>query len=306
MDHRNWSRINRAGPGKCAVEREDVRSLRARVASIERGAAYGDGAGSGKKEILPLGLAEIDQTLPAGGLACGAVHEVSGSAVGGFAAWLAGRLVRHAGGAVLWCVKPGSTSQLYGPGLAAFGLDVGRLVIVHSRRRADMLWAMEESLCCSSFAAVIGECDDAINLTASRRLQLAAEAGGTTGFILRRGGIHRGGIQPDGLRRGGITAEGDDPKFMPSACSSRWEIDACSGILGTPSTGISGMGTPPGTSSMGQGMGTRWQVSLKRCRGGFGTGTWLVEHDEATGDFSLVAAPGDRSVEAGEERRLAG
>ena len=67
MDHRNWSRINRAGSGKCAVEREEVRSLRARVASIERGAAYGDGVGRGEKGILPLGLAEIDQTLPAGG-----------------------------------------------------------------------------------------------------------------------------------------------------------------------------------------------------------------------------------------------
>ena len=288
MDHRNWSRINRA------VEREEVRSLRARVASIERGAAYGDGSGRGEKGILPLGLAEIDQTLPAGGLACGEVHEISGSAVGGFAAWLAGRLVRHAGGAVLWCVKPGSTSQLYGPGLAAFGLDVGRLVIVRSRRRADMLWAMEESLRCSSFAAVIGECDDAINLTASRRLQLAAEAGGTTGFILRRGGIHRGGVQ-----RSSITAAGDDPKVTSSACSSRWEIDACTGIS---NTGAPGMGPSWGTSSMG----TRWQVSLKRCRGGFGTGTWLVEHDEATRDFSMVATPGDRSAEAGEERRLAG
>ena len=265
MDHRNWSRINRARSGKCAVEREEVRSLRARVASIERGAAYGDGVGRGEKGILPLGLAEIDQTLPAGGLACGEVctrYRAVPLAV--LLPWLAGRLVRHVGGAVLWCVKLGSTSQLYGPGLAAFGLDVGRLVIVRSRRRADMLWAMEESLRCSSFAAVIGECDDAINLTASRRLQLAAEAGGATGFILRRGGF----------QRSSITAGGDDPKFTPSACSSRWEIDACSG-------------TP--------GMGTRWQVSLKRCRGGFGTGTWLVEHDEATRDFSMVAAPGDRS-----------
>ena len=290
MDHRNWSRINRAGSVKCAVGREEVRSLRARVASIERGAAYGDGSGRGER--LPLGLAEIDQTLPAGGLACGEVHEVSGSAVGGFAARLAGRLVRHAGGAVLWCVKPGSTGQLYGPGLAAFGLDVGRLVIVRSRRRADLLWAMEESLRCSSFAAVIGECDDAINLTTSRRLQLAAEAGGTTGFILRRGGV----------QRGGITAAGDDLKITPSACSSRWEIDACTGISNTGASGTPGMGAP----GMGQGMGTRWQVSLKRCRGGFGTGTWLVEHDEATGDFSLVATLGDRSVEGGEERRLAG
>ena len=272
MDHRNRSLISRA------VECEEVKSLRARVASIERGGIYGNESISGEQEILPLGLAEIDQTLPAGGLACGEVHEVSGNAVGGFAAWLAGRLVRHAGGAVLWCVKPGSTSQLYGPGLAAFGLDVGRLVIVHSRRRTDMLWAMEESLRCSSFAAVIGEYVDAINLTAIRRLQLAAKAGGTTGFILRRGGFQQGGITTTGNRK--------NLKLTSSACSSYWEIDACSGV---------------GTSDVGM----RWQVNLKRCRGGFGTGTWLVEYDEATRDFSMVATLGDRSVKAGEEWRLA-
>ena len=113
-------RINHEGPS----ESEGMQALRARVAAIERGAAYGEGSGMEAKGILPLGLAEIDRTLPAGGLACGAVHEASGSAVGGFAAWLAGRLVRHLGGAVLWCVKLGSTGQLYGPGLAAFGLDV--------------------------------------------------------------------------------------------------------------------------------------------------------------------------------------
>jgi protein ImuA len=286
----------RSGP-EGPVEQEGIRVLRARVASIERSEAHGDGSGRGER--LPLGLAEIDRMLPAGGLACGAVHEASGSAVGGFAAWLAGRLVRHVGGAVLWCVKLGSAGQLYGPGLAAFGLDVGRLIIARSRR-VDMLWAMEESLRCSSFAAVIGECDDAINLTASRRLQLAAEAGGTTGLILRRGGLRQGG-----LRRGGMTAPSDrnKPKLIPNVCASRWQVDAAPAV----GWGIHGGIEPEaGPSSMGtHAMGTRWQVSLKRCRGGFGTGTWLVEHDEATGDFSLVAAPDDRSVEAREEQRFA-
>ena len=284
-------RINHEGPS----ESEGMQALRARVAAIERGAAYGEGSGMEAKGILPLGLAEIDRTLPAGGLACGAVHEASGSAVGGFAAWLAGRLVRHLGGAVLWCVKLGSTGQLYGPGLAAFGLDVGGLIIVRCRRRADMLWVMEESLRCSSFAAVIGECDDEINLAASRRLQLAAETGGTTGLILRRGGIT-------------AARNGNEPKLIPSACASRWQVDAAIG-WGVQGDIDRGFGNEPEAGPLGMrtpSMGTRWQLSLKRCRGGFGSGTWLVEHDEATGDFSLVAAPGDRSAETGEGQRLAG
>ena len=300
------------------AESEGMRALRAQVAAIERGAAVGDGSGLAEQAILPLGLAEIDQTLPAGGLACGAVHEASGSAVGGFAAWLAGRLVRQRGGAVLWCVKPGGTGQLYGPGLAAFGLDVRGLIIVRSRRRADMLWVMEESLRCPAFAAVIGECDEEINLAASRRLQLAAESGGTTGLILRRGGV-------------AAAADRTKPKLIPNACASRWQVDASASNAhwnprgeidselgrelesGTSGLEMTGMGTPGmapsdmGPSGMGpSGMGTRWQMSLKRCRGGFGSGTWLVEHDEATGDFALVATLGDRPAETGKERRLAG
>ena len=274
------------------VEPEAMRALRAQVAAIERGATYGAGSGLQEQSILPLGLAEIDRTLPAGGLACGAVHEAAGSAVGGFAAWLAGRLVRHRGGAVLWCLKLGSTGQLYGPGLAAFGLDVGGLIIVRHRRRAEMLWVMEESLRCQAFAAVIGECDDEITLAASRRLQLAAESGGTTGLILRRGG---------GVGRAGA-AERNGAKLIPSACASRWQVDAAIGWGSQEEieteAGPLGMGTSRS--------GTRWQLSLQRCRGGFGTGTWLVEYDEATGDFSLVAAPSERPVEAGAERRLAG
>ncbi len=278
-------RIDCQGPS----EPEAMRALRARVAAIERGSVCSDGSGMAEQDILPLGLAEIDQTLPAGGLACGAVHEAAGSAVGGFAAWLASRLVRHRGGAVLWCLKLGSTGQLYGPGLAAFGLDVGGLIIVRHRRRAEMLWVMEESLRCQAFAAVIGECDEEITLAASRRLQLAAESGGTTGLILRRGGI-------------AMAAGRSGAKLIPSACASRWQVDAAIGWGSQEAieteAGPFGMGTSRS--------GTRWQLSLQRCRGGFGTGTWLVEHDEATGDFSLVAAPGDRPAEAGEERRLAG
>jgi len=259
--------INRTG----TTEPEAMGALRAQVAAIERGAAVGDGSGVVEQAILPLGLAEIDRTLPAGGLACGAVHEASGSAVGGFAAWLAGRLVRHRVGAVLWCVKPGGTGGLYGPGLAAFGLDVGGLIIVCGRRCADMLWVLEESLRCPAFAAVIGECDEEINLAASRRLQLAAESGGTTGLILRRGEV-------------ATVADRTKPRLIPNACASRWQVDAASTL----------------------GIGTRWQMSLKRCRGGFGSGTWLVEHDETTGDFALVATLGDRPAETGKERYLAG
>ncbi|MGH6621616.1 MAG: ImuA family protein, partial [Alphaproteobacteria bacterium] len=157
---------------------QTLSTLRAAIARIERG-----GAGTARHEAVPLGLAAIDDALPGGGLAAGVVHEVTGSAAGGFAAMLTGRFA----GPVLWCVMEHARAELYGPGLAAFGLDTRRLVVARCPSRQDMLWAMEEGLRDPALAVVVGEPDRAIALTASRRLQLAAETAGVTGLVLRRG-----------------------------------------------------------------------------------------------------------------------
>src|SRR4051794_211878 len=42
-------------------------------------------------------------------------------------------------GAVLWCLP---RPDLYGPGLAAHGLDPGRVVMVRTSRDVEILWAM--------------------------------------------------------------------------------------------------------------------------------------------------------------------
>lgn len=272
MNQEVLRRIDRGG----IKEPESIRELRAQVATIERGTVFGNRSFMVEKGILPLGLAEIDRVLPSGGLVCGAVHEVSGNAVGGFVAWLAGHLVRNLGGAVLWCVKPDSTSWPYGPGIAAFGLDAGRLIIVRGRHRMDMLWTMEESLRCPAFAAVIVECDYRIDLVASRRFQLAAEAGGTTGLILRQEEM-------------ASVAEQSGTKFPPSACMSRWQVDAIS----VDSWELNAESKAEQIDMGASGIETRWQVNLRRCRGGSGSGTWLVKHDEATGNLSLVDTSGN-------------
>ncbi len=209
--------------------------------------------------------------LPEGGLVCGAVHEVSGNVASGFVVWLAGHFVRNLGGVVLFCAKQKSKSWLYGAGLSAFGLDAGRLIIIRSCYPMDMLWAMEESLRCPACAAVILECDDTIDLVVSRRFQLAAEAGGTTGLILQQGKL-------------ASVAGRNDTKLFPSACTSRWQVDA------VPAAGL-GVNSEPKIEQLDTGIlsiGARWKVNLSRCRGGSGTGTWLVEHDESTGNLSLV------------------
>jgi protein ImuA len=233
-------------------------ALKTRLRGLE---TAGGGAGA-----VPFGLAAIDRWLPGGGLPRVGVHELiaaRGSGAG-FAAALAGRCLKHPGqdhaGAVLWVARH---AELYGPGLAPFGLPPERLIVVAAARETDVLWVLEEALRTRGLAVVIGELS-ALDLTAARRLQLAAEAGGGTGLVLR-----------PAERADGIAA----------ACS-RWRVAAVPAA--PPSTDRKTAGAP----------WTRWRLALERCRGVTGApAPWMVEWCDATGDFALAAAPGDRPAQ---------
>ena len=234
--------------------------LQATIARIERGAAAGV-----RRDAVPLGLPAIDAALPGGGLAAGVVHEVTGSAAGGFVALLAGRFA----GPVLWCVMASSRTELYGPGLAAFGLDTRRLVIARCASRQDMLWAMEEGLRDPALAVVVGEPDRTVALTASRRLQLAAETGGATGLVLRRGA--------------------EEGALAPSAVFSRWQADLA------PAQGV--RWRLDLLRCRGE-MHGPWSRTWPK--------TWTVDWCDATRDLTLVPGAGHRPAAAGAGELLAG
>ena len=186
-------------------------ALRVRIGAIER-------RGTGIGGVLPFGVEEIDSALPWGGLPLGGLHEVVGGADGaaaGFCAVVLGRLCANGEnggrGVALWCLGPALSEAggLYGPGLAAYGLDPDRLVVARSHRETEVLWAMEEGLRCVRLATVLGEVR-ALNLTASRRLQLAAEATRTTAFLLRRGSAGAG----------------------PTAALTRWRLSSVASVSG--------------------------------------------------------------------------
>lgn len=153
-----------------------VQELKARLA------AFGDRAQTGRGP-LALGIAAIDAALPWTGLPRGALHEIAGASNDGAAAGFATALLaRLAGdGPVLWIAR---RPDLSAAGLAALGLEPARLLIVNAPKRADALWAFEEALRNPALAGVVAEIDD-VDLTQSRRLQLAAEMGGTTALLLR-------------------------------------------------------------------------------------------------------------------------
>ncbi len=166
----------------------DLLALRERLARLESGAGARAGAS------FPLGGApgEADGLLA---LARGALHEVvapgsaDAAAAAGFALGLALRAA--AGRPLLWARQDfidGEAGLLSGMGLAAFGLDPAALVAVRARDATGVLRALAEGGRSPALGAAIGEIwgdPPVLDLTASRRLSLAARSSGVTLILLR-------------------------------------------------------------------------------------------------------------------------
>lgn len=257
-----------ATAGRALPPQEDLTALRERVGKLAGGSL-------GDHGVLPFEVAAIDAALPGGGLARGALHELSG--FGGdeedgavAAAFLAGILARLAPPQpVLWCF---SADDLYGPGLAARGLAPRRILSVRARDDRTVLEAMEDGLKVLALAAVVGEVG-ALPLTASRRLQLAAASSGVTAFVLRR------------WRSGALAAA---ERAAPVAAATRWRVSAL------PSRPID---DEPGIGRL------LWQVELTRCRGGV-PAQWILEACDATGHVALAAELADRASAPAERQPL--
>lgn len=246
-----------------------VVALRAEIEAIE---STGRTAGGG---VLPFGIAQVDERLAGGGLATG-LHEASSAtsspndeaAATLFLAALAARFSRRekGKGQVLWAL---TRRDLFAPGLAQAGLAPDRLIYAECRNDEEALAVMEEGVRHGSLAAVIGEVGRAL-MPATRRLQLAAEEGGTAVLLRRR-----------------WKKADSDPLAVPSAALTRWRL-ACAPSSPLPLAGIGAF----------EGIGrARWEVSLVRQRGG-PPHQWLLEAPDAEARLALPARSGDRPDQA--------
>lgn len=162
------------------------------------------------KEKAPLALGSAPDAMLGGGLLFGALHETAPvrpldfGAACGFTLALA-TLAARRGGETLFIQTDYARLEggaIYGPGLDLFGLPSRRLLVLRARRAVDALFAMEEALKCRAVASVIAELpDDSADLTATRRLSIAARDHRGLGLLLR----HRSSA-------------------MPSAAMTRWSI----------------------------------------------------------------------------------
>ncbi|MCA3255464.1 MAG: hypothetical protein INF91_07600 [Alphaproteobacteria bacterium] len=211
-----------------------------------------------------LGHGGIDAAL-GGGLLLGHVHEAvaahagdAGSAAG-FAAMLARRLAAERKGMLLWLREDGAhrAGALYAPGLAAIGLDPARLVVGVLADAGAVLRAAVDVLRCPGVAAAVVELwgrAPALDLTASRRLTLAAEASGVTALVLRIAAMP-----------------------APSAAQTRWTVRA--GPSAALEAGAPGL--------------PRLDLTLARQRGGPSGLRWDVEWDRDAAAFRAPSPSGD-------------
>lgn len=244
-----------------------LRQILARAEHATRTSSPGAGPG-GESAALPLDLPALRDHLPAGGLACGCLHEMAPAtaadtaAAFGFAAALAGAaLAARSGPAVLVASRRGLAGHgiPYGHGLRRLGLDVARLIVVDVRDETDALQALEDSLRAEAgLAAVMGLLGRSPDLTASRRLSLAAASSGALLLLLRP-----------------PTATG------ASAAATRWRIAAL----------------PAGRDAHGSFARWRWAVTLERCRNGR-PGHWTFEWDHAAHHLRAAAVLADRVLPA--------
>lgn len=199
-----------------------------------------------------------------GGLARGRVHELftaepdDWASAAGFAAMLALR-ARGLGKPILWlrtdeAVRRGGA--IHGPGLVELGGDPDSLVLAQAADAKALLKGAADAARCAALSALVvecwGKCLD-LDLTASRRLALAAEQSGIVLLLLR------------------LEAEPSS-----SAADTRWSISAA------PAQALEA--NAPGVPT--------FEIELLRRRSGPSGMSWCLEWDRDRLIFREPALPG--------------
>lgn len=253
-------------PENTGTHEDTYQALREAITALERGAACRH-----RVDLFALGVSALDTAL-GGGLACGSLHEVyarqaqDAAAAAGFALGLGLRVTGER--SLVWVrqdLVDVEAGRLHGDGLAAFGLDPKRLLVVRARDPTSALRAAAEAARCSALGAALVEIwgeHKVVDLNASRRLALAAGASGVTLVMIRLG------ASP-----------------ASSSATSRWSVAAAAS-------------TPLEANAPGR---PAFAATLLRHRAGFASRTWHLEWDRDRLSFEPApplreAAPLSRPV----------
>ncbi|BBK42232.1 hypothetical protein STVA_22520 [Allostella vacuolata] len=232
-------------------------------AALRRLAGWTKTAAADAGGRVALGAAGPDGVL-GGGIVRAALHEIHAertadiATAAGFAVALALRAAHPStpdAGArrpILWVRQDFldvETGGIHPPGLAELGLDPGRVLLVRARDAGGVLRAAAEGARCTALAAVLIQpwgAPRTLDLTATRRLSLAAATSGVPVLLLRAA------AEP-----------------APSAAATRWTVRA------EPSRALDA--NAPGYPV--------FEVRLVRHRGGVAEQQWRLEWDRDRGCF---------------------
>lgn len=215
-----------------------------------------------------IGLGRIESAFPGGVFPKRAIHEFitvlpeDAAASDGFIGGLLSVLMEN-GAACVWI---STRRRLFPASLRAFNVEPERIIFMDATSERDALWIMEEALRCEGLAAVVAELDG-ISLIESRRLQLAVEESGVTGFILRK----------------------NAKRMASTIATARWQISPLPSLS---EPGMPGVGFP------------RWQVELLKVRNGI-PGSFVLEW-AGEGFLEVEKVKQDSLVSLDEERRQIG
>lgn len=198
---------------------------------------------------IASGCPGLERLLPGGGYEPGCLVEWFHSGAGGSAGSLAmlSAIPAMREGKALVIIDWNHT--FYPPAAAALGADLKRLVVVRPTSREDGWWSLDQALRCTAVGSVWSELPDEMDDRLARRLQLAAETGGTLGMLIRH----------------------SRTRNRPSWADVQWQVRPASHLQfsnhspNTLPTTNQASSTPPHS-------GRYVQVDLVRCRSGAGHG----------------------------------
>lgn len=155
-----------------------------RLEQLARLCRSGCEIGSAAPHVESTGIPALDAALPGGGWQSGSIVELmpTHTGIGELRMLLPAlasitRAERH-----IALIAPPYVP--YAPAFSQHGVRLERMWVIQAQQPEDILWTFEQTLRCRSFGAVLAW-PVSIKDRNIRRVQLAAEAGRSTGFLFR-------------------------------------------------------------------------------------------------------------------------
>jgi protein ImuA len=232
----------------CQAYREaQVAALRRQLEGLERPQPLED------DQPVSTGVGALDRLLPARGMWRGSLVDYLSPGSGSGTLALALAAASAAGGPDRALVVLDRQRRFYPLAARAWGIDLSRLLLIRPDNETDALWALDQALRCPGVGGVLAAWDQPMDVRDFRRLQLAAECGGTIGVLLR-----------PARQRG-----------QPTWSDVQWAISTKDGLR----MKDEGRRTKPSSSPFVV------QVELVRCRGGAAGARIALELDEQAGTW---------------------